>query len=306
MVYHLPSKQRVVSSSLATRKLKEEFFLLFFVGKSEDCIVKIKINMSEKLRFKEYRRIAPFLSDISFFTSYGKFTKKQRSLLAKYSKKSNLSRKGRSSKLSSFGQKLQSKRLFSILYGNIRHKQYSLLYKEALKYPGKIGINFLSLVEKRLDVVVYRMFFFKTLKSVRQCINHKGILINNKIVNLSSYQVKMGDIIQIKDRSNFLSQSTHHMNEFRNLYFQVDEKIDLEIKGNFARLEGKIDSGAAIDPSSSLIRMSERGQKNYLFTKFPHYEVNYKILTGIFLFSPQQLYYPLDLKMNDLTIGLTD
>ena len=104
--------------------------------------------MSQKLRFKEYRRIAPFLSDISFFTSYGKFTKKQRSFLAKYSKKPSLSRKG-GSKLSSFGQKLESKRLFSVLYGNIRHKQYSLLYKEALKYPGKIGINFLSLVEKR-------------------------------------------------------------------------------------------------------------------------------------------------------------
>ena len=278
--------------------------------------------MPQKLHFKQYRRIAPFLSDISFFTSYGKFTKKQRSLLAKHSKKSSppgaarqassSGRKGRS-KLSSFGQKLQSKRLFSILYGNIQYKQYSLLYKEALKYPGKLGINFLSLVEKRLDVVVYRMFFFKTLNSARQCINHKGILINDKIVNLPSYQLKMGDIIQIKNQVDFLSQPTHHMNEFRNLYsFQFDEQVNAEIKLNSLKID--VDSSSC-SPQSEQIEtkksvtstmLFEGGQKNYLFTKFPHYEVNYKILTGIFLFSPQQLYYPLDLKINDLIIGLSN
>ena len=136
-----------------------------------------------------------------------------------------------------------------------------MLFQEALKYPGKIGINFLSLVEKRLDVVVYRMFLFKTLNSARQYISHKRILVNEKIVNFSNYRLKMGDVIQIRNSTEFFSQ-TFTSNHF---------------------LSNVLDNN-----------------KDTLFIKFPHYEVNYKILTGIFLFSPQQVYYPLNIKLTDL------
>ena len=211
--------------------------------------------MAERIKFKDYRRIAHFVNDVTILRG---ITKKQSSILAK------LRPKGRSKpqKLSSFGQKLQSKRLFSVLYGKLSYKEYSLLFQEACKYPGKIGINFLSLVEKRLDVVVFRIFFFKSLNSARQCINHQGVLVNGRIVDLSSYKLTMGDIIQIR-KPLYLSDGSFLPN---------------------------LSKDSEISPT--------------LLTKFPHYEVNYKILSGIFLFSPQQLYYPLQVSLTELIPGI--
>lgn len=211
--------------------------------------------MSEKIKFKDYRRIAHFVNDVSIVRG---ITKKQASILTKLRPKG----RSRTQKLSSFGQKLQSKRLFSILYGNLSYKEYSLLFREACTYPGKIGINFLSLVEKRLDVAVSRMFFFKSLNSARQCISHQGVSVNGRVIDLSSYTLTMGDIIHIR----------------KPLY---------------------------LSHGSFLPNMSKDGDISpTLLTKFPHYEVNYKILSGIFLFSPQQLYYPLQVSLTELIPGI--
>lgn len=140
----------------------------------------------------------------------------------------------------SFERKLQSRRLFALLYGNISNTQYTNLFRKAEKYSGKIGVQFVSLVEKRLDVVIMKMFHFPSFQSTRQYIGHQGILVNNKIVNLSNYFVQPGDIIQIQNPENFTK------------YIELSNGCS-----------------------------------------HPHLEVNYKTFTGIFLFSPTQIYYPL-------------
>lgn len=131
-------------------------------------------------------------------------------------------------------KKLESKRLFSLIYGAISQSQYNkLIRKNISKTAGA-----LRYAERRLDVVVARMFLFKTIQSARQYINHNGISVNNRILNRPSALLKPGDIVQIRNPQKYLGM---------NLLIQ-----------------------------------------NPL--KFPHLEVSYKTFTGIFLFSPQQIY----------------
>ena len=232
--------------------------------------------MTQKLQFKRYRAIVEQFGVPLSFTR--KITPKQKLLLQKCAQ---LGRKKK--KLSYFGQKLQAKRLFSFLYGNLSKKRYSLFLKQASYFQGLLSSNFISLLEKRLDIVVYRMFHFRSLPLVRQYIRHQGVFVNESLVTLSNYQLKPGDIIRLPNFDmnvpTILSQTT------------LDTKL------------ANVMLPTHIAPTSKLgVKRPQDGIipiLNKFPIKFPHLEVNYKIFAGVFLFSPKQVFYSIKIRKDD-------
>jgi small subunit ribosomal protein S4 len=104
-------------------------------------------------------------------------------------------------KLSDYGIQLMAKQKLKGYYGNIGERQFRRYYKEASRLRGDTGQNLVGLLERRLDAVIYRANFVPTVFAARQFVNHKHITVNGKIVNIPSYQVKEGDVIQIVETS---------------------------------------------------------------------------------------------------------
>ena len=102
---------------------------------------------------------------------------------------------------SDFGTQLRAKQLLKGYYANISEKSFRRVFKEAANMKGDTGQNLTGLLEQRLDVVVYRANFVPTLFAARQFVNHKHVLVNGKSVNVPSYRVKPGDIVQIREKS---------------------------------------------------------------------------------------------------------
>ncbi|WP_406854063.1 30S ribosomal protein S4 [Alsobacter sp. KACC 23698] len=111
----------------------------------------------------------------------------------------------RKGKLSDFGTQLRAKQKLKGYYGNISEKQFRKYYEEALRLKGDSGENLIGLLERRLDAVVYRCKFVATPFAARQFVNHGHIRINGRRVNIASYQVKVGDVIEVKDSSKQLA-----------------------------------------------------------------------------------------------------
>lgn len=105
----------------------------------------------------------------------------------------------RRSKPTDYGTQLFAKQKLKGYYGNIGEKQFRRYFKEAQRLKGDTGQNLIGLLERRLDAVIYRANFVPTVFAARQFINHKHILVNGKIVNIPSYQVKEGDVIEVKE-----------------------------------------------------------------------------------------------------------
>lgn len=103
-------------------------------------------------------------------------------------------------KLSEYGIQLQEKQKVKFMYG-LTEKQFRKTFDEAGKKKGMHGVNFLIMLESRLDNLVYRMGMAKTRRASRQLVNHGHILVNSKNVDIPSYQVKPGDVISVKESS---------------------------------------------------------------------------------------------------------
>ena len=106
----------------------------------------------------------------------------------------------RRSKLSNYGVQLQEKQKIKFTYG-LLEKQFRNNFEKAEKMVGETGINMLQLLEKRLDNVVYKLGFAPSRPSSRQLVTHKHFLVNDRIVNIPSYKVKPGDVIQVREKS---------------------------------------------------------------------------------------------------------
>jgi len=106
----------------------------------------------------------------------------------------------RRSKLSNYGIQLQEKQKIKFMYG-LLEKQFRLTFERAEKMKGETGTNMLQILESRLDNVVYRLGFAPSRPAARQLVNHKHFLVNNKIVNISSFIVKPGDVIEVRKKS---------------------------------------------------------------------------------------------------------
>ena len=107
----------------------------------------------------------------------------------------------RKSKVSDFGLQLRAKQKLKGYYGNLTEKQFSGIYQEAARRKGNTSENLIALLESRLDAAVYRAKFVPTPFAARQFVNHGHILVNGKRVNIPSYRVKVGDVVQVRERS---------------------------------------------------------------------------------------------------------
>lgn len=107
----------------------------------------------------------------------------------------------RRGKPTDYGLQLMAKQKLKGYYGSIGEKQFRRYYKEATRLRGDTGQNLIGLLERRLDAVIYRALFVPTVFAARQFVNHKHVLVNGQIVNIPSYQVKEGDVIEIKSGS---------------------------------------------------------------------------------------------------------
>ena len=103
-------------------------------------------------------------------------------------------------RLSDYGVQLREKQKVRRIYG-VLEKQFRSYYKEAARLKGATGENLLRLLESRLDNVVYRMGFGSTRAEARQLVSHKAILVNDKVVNIASYQVKPGDKVSVREKA---------------------------------------------------------------------------------------------------------
>jgi len=106
----------------------------------------------------------------------------------------------RRTRLSDYALQLREKQKLRRIYG-VLEKQFRNYYKKAANQKGSTGENLLSLLETRLDNVVYRSGFGATRAEARQLVNHKSIMVNSKIVNIPSYKVQANDVISVREKS---------------------------------------------------------------------------------------------------------
>ena len=116
------------------------------------------------------------------------------------SKKSKRELKRANRKVSEYGMQLREKQKAKFIYG-VLEKPFRNYYAKAEKMDGQAGENLLILLERRLDNVVFRMGFGRTRRETRQIVDHKHILVNGKCVNIPSYLVKAGDVIEVKEKA---------------------------------------------------------------------------------------------------------
>jgi len=106
----------------------------------------------------------------------------------------------RRTRLSDYGAQLREKQKLRRMYG-VLERQFRNYYQEASRRTGATGETLLSLLECRLDNVVYRMGFASTRAEARQLVSHKSIQVNGHAVTIASYQVKAGDVVQVREKS---------------------------------------------------------------------------------------------------------
>ncbi len=142
----------------------------------------------------------------------------------------------RRKKLSDFGLQLMEKQKLKGYYGNLTEKQFRRIYDEALRRRGDASENLVGLLESRLDAVIYRMGVVPTVFAARQFINHGHVKVNGRKVNIPSYRMKVGDEIEVKEKSRQIPMVMEAMQGAdRNVpeYIQMD---DAQLKAKFLRV----------------------------------------------------------------------
>ncbi len=130
-------------------------------------------------------------------------------------------------KLSDYGVQLNAKQKLKGYYGNLNERQFRNCYKEAIRQKGDSGENLIAILERRLDTIVYRSKFVPTVFAARQFINHGHVKVNGKRVNIASFLLKEGDVVEVKDKSKEMALVVESMkSQERDIpgYITVDEK----------------------------------------------------------------------------------
>jgi small subunit ribosomal protein S4 len=142
-------------------------------------------------------------------------------------------RRGRDS---DYALQLRAKQRIRRIYG-VLEKQFRNYYKAADQKKGATGVNLLNFLEQRLDNVVYRMRFAGTRAEARQLVSHKAILVNGTVTNVPSYQVKEGDVVEIREKAKKQERISNAMSVAEDLGFP--EWLEVNVKafsGTFKRL----------------------------------------------------------------------
>ena len=134
-------------------------------------------------------------------------------------------------KMSEYGLQLREKQRAKFIYG-ILEKQFRNTFEKASKKKGVTGENLLIMLEERLDNVVYRLGLSTTRREARQLVVHRHFTVNGKIVNIPSYQVKPGDVIKVREKS----QSSPKFKEIKEMQVGVPAWLSIDRE----KLEGKV------------------------------------------------------------------
>jgi small subunit ribosomal protein S4 len=111
----------------------------------------------------------------------------------------------RKGKLSDYGVQLRAKQKLKGYYANMSERHFHGIYDEARRHKGDTGANMIGLLERRLDTMIYRAKFVPTVFAARQFVNHGHILVNGRRVTIPSFRVKVGDLIEVKEKSKQLA-----------------------------------------------------------------------------------------------------
>ena len=122
-----------------------------------------------------------------------------------YDKKSNRQLVRANKKMSEYGLQLREKQKAKFIYGMLE-KPFRTYYEKADMMKGQTGENLMVLLERRLDNVIFRLGFARTRREARQVVGHKHVLVNGKCVNIPSYQINAGDVIEIREKSKSLQR----------------------------------------------------------------------------------------------------
>jgi small subunit ribosomal protein S4 len=152
-------------------------------------------------------------------------------------------------RLSDYGKQLREKQKVRRTYG-ILERQFRLIYAEASRSKGVTGERLLQILESRLDTVAYRMGFGASRAEARQVVRHNGILVNGKRVNIPSYQVRPGDVVEVanKAKAQLRLKAAAEAAESRGVpeWMEVDTK---GLKGTFKALPPRADLSSTINES---------------------------------------------------------
>lgn len=152
-------------------------------------------------------------------------------------------------RLSGYGTQLREKQKIRRIYG-VLERQFRLVYKEADRRKGVTGENLLGLLESRLDSVCYRMGFGASRTEARQVVRHNGILVNGKRVNIPSYQVKAGDVIEVADRAKNQLRIKSAAEAAESRGFPEWVEVDIKgLKGTFKSMPQRADLPPTINES---------------------------------------------------------
>jgi small subunit ribosomal protein S4 len=147
----------------------------------------------------------------------------------------------RRTRLSEYGTQLREKQKLRRMYG-VLERQFSNYYVEAARRSGSTGENLLKLLECRLDNVVYRMGFAATRAEARQLVSHKSIVVNEQVVTIASYQVKAGDVVQIREKARKQLRIAGALNVAQQVGFPDWVEVnDKEFRGVFKQVPGRDD-----------------------------------------------------------------
>jgi small subunit ribosomal protein S4 len=147
----------------------------------------------------------------------------------------------RRTRLSEYGTQLREKQKLRRMYG-VLERQFANYYEEAARRAGATGENLLKLLECRLDNVVYRMGFAATRAEARQLVSHKAMTVNNQVVSIASYQVKAGDVVQVREKSRKQLRIAGALNVAQQVGFPDWVEVnDKEFRGVFKQVPARDD-----------------------------------------------------------------
>ncbi len=156
-------------------------------------------------------------------------------------------------KLSDFGTQLRAKQKLKKYYGDLTEKQFRRIYAEAVRLRGDTSENLVGLLEQRLDAVIYRMRVVPTVFAARQFVNHGHVKVNGKKINIPSYRLKVGDVVEVKEKSRQIPMVIEAVGSAER---ETPEYIVLEdqgFKGTFKRVPQLMDIPYPVQMEPNLV-----------------------------------------------------
>ena len=156
-------------------------------------------------------------------------------------------------KSSDYGTQLMAKQKLKGYYGNISERRFRRYYQEAVRRRGDTSENLIAILERRLDAVVYRMKFVPTVFAARQFVNHGHIRVNGKRVNIPSYLVSDGDVIEVKEKSRELPLVLAAIESPER---DIPDYVDVDVKkmrGTYVRAPGLADVPYPVQMEPNLV-----------------------------------------------------